>query len=86
MGIWINGVDVTKSPFGVKWNGRIGDLFKIGDNPMSVEESKEPRCKHCGKVISWTENFGWVHGILGGGWNTTCYDGEGETTAEPEIN
>lgn len=31
-------------------------------------------CKHCEKPITWDEVFGWIHGVMGCGWNTSCED------------
>lgn len=37
MGIFINGVDVSKSPFGDgNWSGRLSDLFKQLDKPVDT--------------------------------------------------
>ena len=33
-------------------------------------------CKHCGRRIKWSDIFGWYHGIIGAGWNTSCADDE----------
>lgn len=38
-------------------------------------------CKNCSKQIKWDDSFSWYHGEFGGGWNTTCEDGENR--AEP---
>lgn len=40
-------------------------------------------CKHCGEKISWSETFGWYHGDIKGGWNTSC-EGD-ESRAEPRV-
>ena len=31
-------------------------------------------CKYCGKSIQLDEVFGWYHGDIEGGWNTSCED------------
>lgn len=38
-------------------------------------------CAHCGKSIQYHEIFGWYHGDMNGGWNTSC-EGD-ETRADP---
>ncbi len=40
-------------------------------------------CENCGAPIEYDEVFGWYHGDIKGGWNTTCKDGEASTRAEP---
>jgi len=40
-------------------------------------------CKHCGEPIQLTEIFGWIHGELDGGWNTSCEDDRHR--AEPKM-
>lgn len=32
------------------------------------------KCKHCGQDIRTTVVYGWYHGTLSGGWNTSCED------------
>ena len=41
MGIWINGVDVSKSPFGgrVEWNGQLGEIFHTWNEPVELGDS-----------------------------------------------
>lgn len=48
-----------------------------------MQENDISRCRHCIQEIRWTEKFGWIHGHLGGGWNTSCADDE--NLAEPVV-
>jgi hypothetical protein len=40
-------------------------------------------CENCGVEIHYHPIFGWYHGDIKGGWNTTCRDGDADTRAEP---
>jgi hypothetical protein len=50
-----------------------------------LKEGQAAICKHCDRVIKWSEIFGWYHGVMGAGWNTTCLDGALEMRAEPDM-
>lgn len=52
---------------------------------MSIGKPNIPYCRHCGEPITWHDTYGWFHGDFGGGWNTTCYDGDGIYRAEVNI-
>jgi hypothetical protein len=42
-------------------------------------------CIHCDTFIRLDKVFGWHHGEMAGGWNTTCNDGDAATRAEPRA-
>jgi hypothetical protein len=48
---------------------------------MSETNETYSYCKHCSKPIYWDDQFGWYHGVMGAGWNTSCADDENR--AEP---
>lgn len=41
-----------------------------------MSDTRIIRCKHCDQPIAWDEVFHWIHGVMGGGWNTSCEDDE----------
>lgn len=48
-----------------------------------TEEITKKQCKHCSEPIQWNDVFGWHHGDMAGGWNTSCADDENR--AEPKL-
>lgn len=52
------------------------------------EKSDNMQCKHCGKEIKWSSVFGWYHGVMGAGWNTSCDSdaGRAEPTEEYQVD
>jgi hypothetical protein len=42
-------------------------------------------CKHCGESIQWHPIFGWFHGEMGGGWNTSCENDIARAEPEEDV-
>jgi hypothetical protein len=47
-------------------------------------EIEEKTCLYCKEPINWSEIFGWYHGDMRGGWNTSCVDDEHRATFTEE--
>jgi hypothetical protein len=65
------------------------DMVEAVDDMLAIVrgvkngETYPTQCQHCGKEIQLSSRYGWYHGVMGAGWNTSCADDENR--AEPKA-